>query len=216
MTPPCPPADDAPDRAPAPAGAARLAPPPRPGADKGAWRAWARANRHALAREPQRARSVADGLLAWPGLPRGGSLLLYLAFGDEIDLAPLLALPDTLLVVSRTHADGRLTLHRFDPARLERHPLGFAQPPEAAPRVDPGAVDAALLPGLCFDLGGARLGYGRGYFDRLLPRLRADAPRVGVSFEALVVPHLPRESHDVPVTHLATERGVRALARQGG
>lgn len=159
---------------------------------------------------------MVDGLLAWPGLPRGGSLLLYLAFGDEIDLTPLLALPDTRLVVSRTHTDGRLTLHPYEPARLERHPLGFAQPPEGAPRVDPGALDAALLPGLCFDLGGARLGYGRGYFDRLLPGLRTDAPRVGVGFEALVVPRLPRDPHDVPVTHLATERGVRVLPGERG
>jgi len=77
--------------------------------------------------------------------------------------------------------------------------------------VFPATVELALLPGLCFDEEGTRLGYGRGYFDRFLSRLPATVPRVGVSYDALVVPRLPREAHDRQVTHLATESGVRAV-----
>ena len=59
---------------------------------------------------------------------------------------------------------------------------------------------------------GHRLGYGKGYFDRLLPTLRPDAQRVGVTFAALLVAALPATDHDVPMTHLATEEGVREVA----
>ena len=72
-------------------------------------------------------------------------------------------------------------------------------------------VELALVPGLCFDEEGTRLGYGRGYFDRFLGRLPTGVPRVGVAYDALVVARLPREAHDLGMTHLATESGVRAV-----
>jgi 5-formyltetrahydrofolate cyclo-ligase len=66
-----------------------------------------------------------------------------------------------------------------------------------------------LLPALAFDERGFRLGYGGGFYDRLL----ADWPvlTVGVTPEALVLSAVPREAHDVPVAYLATERGVRRV-----
>ena len=69
----------------------------------------------------------------------------------------------------------------------------------------------ALVPGLCFDERGTRLGYGLGYYDRLLPLLRSDALIVGVTADALVVPELPKAPFDVPMTHLVTESGVRQV-----
>jgi 5-formyltetrahydrofolate cyclo-ligase len=69
----------------------------------------------------------------------------------------------------------------------------------------------ALVPGMLFDRTGGRLGHGAGYYDRLLPGLGPTVPRVGVVPTALVVDALPCEAHDVPMTHLATEAGVRPV-----
>ena len=105
-------------------------------------------------------------------------------------------------------AERRLSVHRLERASLERHRYGFLQPPATAPEVDPATVDLVLVPGLAFDVAGGRLGYGLGYYDRLLPRLDPAAPRVGVALRALVVPALPADPRDVAMTHLATESGV--------
>ena len=94
---------------------------------------------------------------------------------------------------------------------LEGHRLGLRQPRAGTPPVDPATVELALVPGLCFHEEGTRLGYGRGYFDRFLGQLPAGVPRVGVAYDALVVARLPREAHDLAMTHLATESGVRAV-----
>jgi 5-formyltetrahydrofolate cyclo-ligase len=60
-------------------------------------------------------------------------------------------------------------------------------------------ITLILVPGLCFDGHGYRLGYGRGYYDRLLSGLRG-IPAFGIGFEQQFSPlPLPIEPHDVPL-----------------
>lgn len=154
-------------------------------------------------------RRVVAALRRWEGLAGDQVVLSYLPLADEVDVTPL---ADDRTVVSRLGDDGLLTLHPISSDR-ERHPLGFEQPVATARRVDPKLVDVALVPGLAFDVSGVRLGRGGGHFDRLLPQLRADVRIVGVAPDACVMDSLPVESHDVRMTHLATESGVRAVGR---
>ena len=93
---------------------------------------------------------------------------------------------------------------------LEPHPHGYLQPLENAPEIDADAIDLALVPGLAFSRAGARLGYGKGYYDRFLPTLTPSALRVGVAASALILLSLPAEPHDVSMTHLASEQGVQS------
>lgn len=156
---------------------------------------------------------MAEALALWPPYRRASTVLLYLAFGSEIDLGPLLDDADKRVLVPRSQdvPEPELSLHLLRDAALERHPFGPQQPRSGTPAVDPGELDVVVLPGLCFDRQGTRLGYGRGYFDRFLAGLPPEVPRVGATLDALVVERLPREPHDAAVTHLATESGVRAV-----
>jgi 5-formyltetrahydrofolate cyclo-ligase len=148
-----------------------------------------------------------DALLAGHRPP--GWVLTYWPLAREVDVRALHAAP---LALTRTPATGlELTVHPADGA-LEVHRHGFFQPVAGAPAVDPTEVGVVLVPGLAFDAAGTRLGHGVGHYDRLLARLRPDVWCIGVTVEALVVDVLPAEPHDVPMTHLATERGVRAVA----
>ena len=126
----------------------------------------------------------------------------------EVDLDALLA--DHRCAITRTHPGGRLTIHPAD-APTERHRWGYLQPVADAVELDPAEIALALVPGAAFDHLGHRLGHGAGYYDRLLPRLRAGVARVGVTPAALIVARLPHEAHDVEMTHLATEAGVRSV-----
>lgn len=154
--------------------------------------------------------ALRDHLVAWPAWRRAATVLVYLPFGDEIDPCPPLAARRAF--ITRTDARAaRLSVHDVRSA-TDRHPLGFLQPPLGTPEADVDEIELALVPGLVFDERGVRLGYGRALYDGLLPRLPASAPRVGVTLDALVVPALPCEAHDVPVTHLLTPSGLRAVA----
>ncbi len=186
--------------------------PPPADAPKERWRAWARALRRERV-DAETGRRVAQALAAWDRYRRAHSVLLYLAFGAEIDLAPLLDDRGKRVLVPRSHDDPEPTLavHELAGATLRRHPFGPLEPAASSPAVDASELELVVVPGLCFDRDGYRLGYGRGYFDRFLATLAPGVPCVGVTLDALVVPRLPREPHDVPVTHLVTESGVRPI-----
>jgi 5-formyltetrahydrofolate cyclo-ligase len=84
--------------------------------------------------------------------------------------------------------------------------MGIPEPLQ--PRlVDPATIDVALVPGLCFDVCGGRLGYGGGVYDRLLPKLRAGTLRVALAFDFQVrTEALPQEAHDLTMDYIVTEK----------
>ena len=77
--------------------------------------------------------------------------------------------------------------------------------PAAADLVEPREVSAWIVPGLAFTRDGRRLGYGGGWYDRLLSRASEAAPRIGVAYSFKVVDSLPSEAHDTMVTEVVYE-----------
>lgn len=67
-------------------------------------------------------------------------------------------------------------------------------------------LDLIIVPGLAFDRQGNRLGYGGGYYDRLLAEIRA--PKVALAFAAQIVDAIPTEKHDHGVDFIVTEQEV--------
>ena len=164
--------------------------------------------------EPSVENDVVAGLAAFleaePGL-----FLFYRPMPHELNLDDLAEqLGWHKFVTTRTPQTGSLTVH---PAAspTERHRFGFLQPVQGSPTVELDEVAVALVPALAFDRTGTRLGRGAGYFDQLLSRIPSDCLRIGVTEEAFIFDELPSESHDIPMTHLATESGVRAVVGFG-
>lgn len=72
-------------------------------------------------------------------------------------------------------------------------------------RVTPDMLDLVLVPGLAFDRGGGRMGQGKGYYDRLLGGVRADAKLVALAYACQLVDTVPVDSHDVYMDLVVTE-----------
>jgi 5-formyltetrahydrofolate cyclo-ligase len=150
----------------------------------------------------------------FPGLPgyaQAGTVLLYAkAFPEELDTRPLFqhafAHGKRVICPRVDTRERRLRLYQIDSLESDCRPgiLGIPEPREDRPEVHPRDVDWALVPGLAFDLACRRLGRGGGHYDRLLPLLRADAPRWALGFDCQLVDRLPTEPHDVPVDGVAT------------
>ena len=88
--------------------------------------------------------------------------------------------------------------------------FGLLEP--AGPRLGPGALAAAdvvVVPALAVDRRGARLGRGRGYYDRALAHARPGAVLVAVVFDDELVDALPAEPHDRRVSAVVTPSGGR-------
>lgn len=146
-----------------------------------------------------------------PGLTKARTVLLYVnAFPEELDARPYLlhclerGMRVVLPRVDRPSRCLRLAHVRSLEADLEAGSLGIPEPRKECPSVEPGDIDWALVPGIAFDPRCYRLGRGAGYYDRLLPLLRADTPRWALGFDVQLLDELPVEPHDVPVDGVMT------------
>lgn len=130
-----------------------------------------------------------------------GLVLSYASFRDELDttfLNQTLA-KKNLLVLPRV-ADGTLHLFQVNDLILQtrKSKLGYLEPiPELCQLVTLSDLQVALIPGLAFSLSGYRLGYGGGYYDRLLAFSKAFT--IGVGFQTQLIDNLPIQAHDIPL-----------------
>lgn len=153
-------------------------------------------------------------LLSHPAWRASRAVLAYASFRQEVDTLPLLAAAlsqrKELILPRVDRRRKRLDLLRVsDPgADLQPGYQGIPEPdPARCPPVDAGRIDLVLVPGVVFDRRGFRLGYGGGYYDRLLASLPG-AVRVGLAFSLQVVDEIPALAHDLPVDILVTEEGA--------
>jgi 5-formyltetrahydrofolate cyclo-ligase len=92
---------------------------------------------------------------------------------------------------------------------LSTGPRGVAQPnPARCKPVPLQKIDIAIIPGLAFDEKGARIGSGRGYYDRFIPDLPPTTRKVALAFEEQIVPQVPTESHDKHVDIIITDKRI--------
>lgn len=82
--------------------------------------------------------------------------------------------------------------------------FGILEPGEDCPLLEPGELDLVLVPALCYDRQGCRLGFGGGYYDRWLTHY--SGLRVGLCRERVLQEHLPTEAHDLGVHRVITEQ----------
>jgi len=147
-------------------------------------------------------------LLSLSELAGARAILAYAALPNELDPAPAiwrLRKRGVRIAYPRIEAPGVLGMHFVDhEMELVPGPFGLAQPSEHAPHVSHAVIDAVIIPGVAFDEQGTRLGYGGGYYDRLLPMMRPECMRIGIAFDEQVLSHIPTEEHDACVDVLVT------------
>jgi 5-formyltetrahydrofolate cyclo-ligase len=163
-----------------------------------------RAVRESLTSDQVAAASTAlcERLSGWSMLHQAHTVLTYVAFRNEIDLAPLRALlPGIQWIVPRVVGQ-HLVLHPYDPARLVRHAYGMLEPAADLPAIDPASLDLVLVPGVAYDRRGGRMGFGGGFYDGFLPT--TPALRVGITYDVCLVDALPCDEHDQRMDWIAT------------
>ncbi|WP_164658047.1 5-formyltetrahydrofolate cyclo-ligase [Tropicibacter sp. Alg240-R139] len=141
---------------------------------------------------------------------RGVSLSGYMPIRTEIDPLPAMAEAAAYGAVGVPVIQGEGQALKFSRWTLEGAlrdgPFG-AQVPEVDDYFDP---EILIVPLVAFDANGGRLGYGGGFYDRTLERLRAKRPTlaIGFAFDAQEAENLPLEPTDQPLNMLVTESRV--------
>jgi 5-formyltetrahydrofolate cyclo-ligase len=102
-------------------------------------------------------------------------------------------------------------------SELVSAPFGLREPPAESAAFD-GSIDLALVPGLAFEAGGERIGFGAGYYDRWIASLGVRPWLVGVCFSSFLNPvegPIPTAAHDQRMDAIVTELGMRVTRRAG-
>lgn len=174
--------------------------------------------REAMPREEveEKSRRIADRLFSLPEISRGGTVMFFLSFRNEVHTLPMIERAwreGKRVVVPRTVPASRTLvpclLEKGD--RLRPGVWGILEPEVQKP-VAPEAIEVVVMPGVAFDAEGNRLGYGGGYYDRFLRSIARRPRTVALAFELQVVERVPVGKNDVPVDVVVTEdRVIRRL-----
>lgn len=187
--------------------------------DKGTIRAIARTARQSIPDDARGALSAAACKRAFelPQVARAVRALGFAAAPEELDPALLL---ETLraagveVCLPRIAGTDSLTLHScLLDTPLESGPFGLRQPVAMTPRVTPDGIDLVIVPGVAFDATGARLGFGGGYYDRLLAEM-PHAYRIALAFDEQLVDSVPTQAHDERVDAILTPTRTLLTARR--
>jgi 5-formyltetrahydrofolate cyclo-ligase len=156
--------------------------------------------------------AITANILSHPAITGAKMVLSYLAFAAEADtrsaLRTLLEQGKTVIAPPTAAASDQLNCFHFlslnDPLLATKERKG-ERVPETCDLLRLQEVDAFLVPGLAWDRRGYRIGYGGGYFDRLLKHASLSAHIVGVSFDFQLVDAVPNDEWDIPVHSIVTE-----------
>lgn len=154
----------------------------------------------------QAARAVVDRVM--PLVGDAQTVLVYSALAHELSLAGVVdKLQQRGVEVVYPRVDGPRELALCAACNcdaLVAGSFGVEEPGAHVATVEPKLIDVALVPGVAFTKEGERLGYGGGYYDTLLPKLRKDAMTIGLGFDFQLVESLPTEEHDFVLDTVVT------------
>lgn len=177
--------------------------------EKSALRRHFRAVRDALDTHDERSAMICARIAALPVYQAAHILHCYLPMRSEVNTLPLLRLAMSQgkrvvvpVVYQGTRELAHSWLESLDESERETGVLGTPQPRSLNLTIA-GVWDVIIVPMLAFDRNGYRLGYGGGYYDRLLGRTHA--PSVGAAFAVQETTSLHRERHDIPLDWIVTE-----------
>lgn len=150
---------------------------------------------------------ICKNLQNLPQFQQAKTILAYFSFRQEPNLSILFNLPRKW-GFSRC-VDKSLVWHLWQPEKtLETGIYGIPEPTADSPLITIAEVDLILLPAVAFDHQGYRLGYGGGFYDRMLsfPEWK-NIPKIGIIFDFAYLPQLPVDAWDQTVDGVCTESG---------
>lgn len=162
-------------------------------------------------------RRIVNAFMAIPEYATASTVMFYVDVRSEVRTR--FDLPTALesgkkIVVPWCNQNGELELfHLEDMDELETGMYRILEPAEhlrhlPEKQVHVESLDLVMVPGVGFDARGARMGHGKGYYDKLLEHARKDTPLVALAFECQMFDEIPVAEHDVFMDMVITEDRV--------
>lgn len=180
--------------------------------DKKSLRKYFKELRNQLSEEEWKIRSrlINTNIYLSPFYKNFTKLGFYYPINREVDIRPILflAISEKEVYLPRTDiVKKELIFYRvLNVSDLKPGAFGIPEPAPDGPGIDINELEVIFIPGIAFDRQKGRLGYGGGFYDRVLSDYRGI--KIGIAFSFQIVDELPLEEHDIRVDFLITEEGV--------
>jgi len=159
----------------------------------------------------QKSADICVHIIDWAVFQRAQSVMCYTPFGSEADISGVMMhiinSGKTLILPVTTSKDGDMVAVYADSiGTLRKGNFGIMEP-ELYDIAPPESIDLILTPGLAFNHSGYRIGYGKGYYDRYLPRC-VNAITAGIAYDVQLCGDVFASAQDVAVGHVVTNDGI--------
>jgi len=147
-------------------------------------------------------------------IKKAQTILFYLPIHGEVDLHGLFEKLKTHKKFILPRVKNESTLHLFYIKTLkdvEKGSFNILEPKLHLKRAALKDVGVALVPGVVFAKNGHRIGYGKGFYDRLLKKLRI--PKIGVAYEFQIVENIEVQKHDAVMDMIVTEKRILRIKK---
>lgn len=159
--------------------------------------------------------SIFNRLASSPMFVKSKNVMVYMDFKNEVRthlIIDYLLKNEKRTVVPITISGTRnmILSQLLDPNKeLERNSYGIPEPkPQYVRKVNPELLDLVIVPGVAFDIGGYRIGYGGGYYDAFFNKLEKPIISIALAFDLQIIESVPVEDHDRPVNYIFTESRI--------
>jgi 5-formyltetrahydrofolate cyclo-ligase len=160
-------------------------------------------------------RKVAENLKKLKEFQRAKTVMLYYPIKGEVDLTPLfeeIIKSGKKLLLPKVVGENILPIEIEDFACIGEGCFNIPEP-IGGKIYKPEKVDFVVVPGVAFDKRGCRLGFGKGFYDRFLPRVKGF--KVGVAYDFQVKEEIPCEEHDIPLDAVVTPTKIYRRTKTG-
>lgn len=141
-------------------------------------------------------------------------IMIYLDFKHEVKTDPIINyclingkkvyVP---ICIPETHEIAISRITSLD--ELQSGHFGIREPfPEYLRLADSRLIELVLVPGVAFDASGNRIGFGAGYYDRFMKRLKPGAVKAALAYSFQVVDMVPSDKYDIPADYIITEKNT--------
>lgn len=172
-------------------------------------------NRQSIGEVQQKSEDIVDQVLLLNEHVRARGIACYVSKDTEVDTRVLIRTSldrgKRVLIPVVKKGEVELFFSEIKDLGKELAPgtFGILEPkPEFVRPVELDAIDLMFVPGIAWDKEGYRLGWGRGYFDRVIQKLPSHVKTAGLAFNLQLINRVPRDQFDVPVDMVITESRV--------
>ncbi|MFH0875292.1 MAG: 5-formyltetrahydrofolate cyclo-ligase [archaeon] len=136
------------------------------------------------------------------------SIFFYISFNSEVDTHALIneAILDGKQVLVPKINNDNIDIYEIDTFdNLKKNKFGILEP-AIAQKHEASVIDLCIVPGIAFDKKGNRLGFGKGYYDKILKKI--NSKKIALAYDFQIIENVPKEEYDISMDILVTESGI--------